>query len=304
MSEVRHYAVRRVNPFEGVLEVVETHNARAYSPNGNIWQVQVLAQRPDHTWRSFSHVTPIEQFFNFGLWDSEGGLQKIPANPVMDIGAMTAAADALTRILPGLQERLPFALIDDHECWATDYRGNPVALLATTENPEHIRDMRVQRWQASRLADHGFRSPSLEAAGVPAVGQLGPRQHAEHLERQVRQLGQHKTWFRRLADGRGERLDRRDAGQAIEAARFPLLGLKTDWPDEQTRGLAADYLDWQAPRLLMLAGIDDDQRRTLEKAACRQAEELAASYRLIPRIIDASAVEAARVEARLRRASI
>jgi len=35
----RHYAVRRVNPFEGVLQVVETHDARAYSPNGRIWQV-------------------------------------------------------------------------------------------------------------------------------------------------------------------------------------------------------------------------------------------------------------------------
>src|SRR5210317_1376222 len=30
----RHYAVRRVNPFEGVLQVVETQGARAYSPNG------------------------------------------------------------------------------------------------------------------------------------------------------------------------------------------------------------------------------------------------------------------------------
>lgn len=304
MGVLRHYAVRRVNPFEGVLEVVETHNARAYSPNGHIWQVQVIAERPDHTWRSFSHVAPIEQFFNFGLWDSEGGLQKIPANPVMDIGAMTTAADALTRILSDLQSSLPFKLIDDHECWATDYHGNPVALLATTENPAQIGDMRVARWQASRLADHGFRSPSLEAAGIPATGHLGPRQHAEHLERQVRQLGQHKTWFRRLADGRGERLDHPKGGQPIEAARFPALGLKTDWPDEQTRDLAADYLDWQAPRLLVLSGLSGDQRRALEKAACRQAEELAASYRLIPCIIDTKAIEAARVEAKLRRAAI
>ncbi|MGB5650968.1 MAG: hypothetical protein WBM59_12905, partial [Sedimenticolaceae bacterium] len=86
-DRTRHYAVRRVNPFEGVLQVVETHNARAYSPNGQIWQIQVLAQRPDHTWRSFSDVPPIEQFFNFGLWDAQDGMHRIPANPVMDIGA-------------------------------------------------------------------------------------------------------------------------------------------------------------------------------------------------------------------------
>ena len=102
----RCYAVRRVNPFEGVLQVVETHNARAYSPNGQIWQVQVLTRRPDHTWRSFSDITPIEQFFNFGLWDPAGGLQKIPANPLMDIGGMSDAANALTGTLHGLLDRL------------------------------------------------------------------------------------------------------------------------------------------------------------------------------------------------------
>ena len=42
-DQPRYYAVRRVNPFEGVLQVVETHNARAYSPNGYVWQVQDLA---------------------------------------------------------------------------------------------------------------------------------------------------------------------------------------------------------------------------------------------------------------------
>ncbi|MGB5568800.1 MAG: hypothetical protein WBM81_05820, partial [Sedimenticolaceae bacterium] len=155
-DRTRHYAVRRVNPFEGVLQVVETHNARAYSPNGQIWQIQVLAQRPDHTWRSFSDVPPIEQFFNFGLWDAQDGMHRIPANPVMDIGAMSAAADGLGSVLRQLLDRLPFPLIDEFECWATDYRGNPIALLATTEERRSIPDIRPGRWQATRLADHSF----------------------------------------------------------------------------------------------------------------------------------------------------
>lgn len=298
-----HYAVRRVNPFEGVLQVVENEHARAYSPNGEVWQIQVLAERPDHTWRSFGHVEPIVQYFNFGLWDAEGGLQKIPANPVMDIGSMTAAAESMTATLRELLAQLPFELIDDHECWATDYHGNPIALLATTERPDVIGEMRVERWHATRLPDHGFISPSLLASGIPAKGDLGPRQHAERLERQVRQLGQHKVWFRRRSDGSGEKLPSGDseAEAALPAARFPPLGLKTDWGDEQCASLASDYLEWQAPRLLTLQSLDNDQRRIIEQAACRQAIELEANRLLIPRILDHAAIEAARVEARLRR---
>jgi len=301
-DRVRHYAVRRVNPFDGVLQVVETHNGRAYSPNGRVWQVQVLTQRPDHTWRSFSHVTPIAQFFNFGLWDAKGGLHKIPANPVMDIGGMQAAAEQLTAELARLDERLPFALIDDYECWATDYSGAPVALLATTEDPAVMRDMRVGRWQATRLADHGFVSPSLLKRGIPTRGDLGPRQHAECLESQVRQLGQHKAWFRRGPNGEGEYLDASASPRSLDAAAFPSLGLTTDWERDIQRDLARDYLAWQAPRLLMLQNIDDDERRWLEVQACHQAVELAAGHRLIPKVIDADAIEAARVEARMRRA--
>ncbi|MCG6965592.1 MAG: hypothetical protein LJE59_03710 [Chromatiaceae bacterium] len=302
-GEARWYAVRRVNPFEGVLQVIETHNARAYSHDGRVWQVQVLAARPDHTWHSFADVPPIEQFFNFGLWDPEDGMQRIPANPIMDIGSMSTAADQLSGTLRGLLDRLPFTLIDDYECWATDYRGQPVALLATTEERRLLRDIRAARWQATRIADHGFVSPALLARNVPASGELGPRQHAEQLERQVRQLGQHRAWFRRLPGGGGERIDPAQGSGALSAGDFPALGLKVDWKDQGARQLATDYLAWQAPRLLTLQHIDDAQRAWLEPHACRRAVELAAVYRLIPRMLDPARIEAARVEARLRKSA-
>jgi hypothetical protein len=295
--------VRRVNPFEGVLQVVETTQGRAYSPNGEVWQIQVLAERPDHTWRSFSHVPPIEQFFNFGLWDAAGGLQKVPANTVMDIGGMTAAAEAICEVLHDLGGALPFPLIDDYECWSTDYQGEPIALLATCEEPGLIDGLRVGRWHASGLADHGFVSASLSARGVAPRGDMGPRQHAERLERLVRQSGQQRRWFRRLGDRSGIPLKPSGDGQPLAAERFPPLGLKSEWADAQEHELVADYLAWLAPRLLMLQHLTDSERQWLEAAACRQAEELAAGYRLLPCILDRPAIEAARVEARLRRSS-
>jgi hypothetical protein len=287
----RHFAVRQVNPFEGVLQVVECRDARAYSADGKIWQIQVMAERPDHTWRSFDHAATVRQFFSFGLWDPQDGLHKVPANPVLDIGAMSDAAERLIETLTGLIDRLPFALADHFECWTTDAAGNPLALLATTEDPALIGHLRVGAWRASRLTDR---------ASGDAPTSHG---HAEELERRVRTAGRHTTWFDRSAPDHPVRLGGVGEPLAEAPCVFPSMGLKTDWPDGQTRRLAADYIDRLAPRLLMLPGLSDDERRHLEHRACRRAVELSTVYPLLPRIIDRDAVEAARVEARLRRAA-
>jgi hypothetical protein len=299
----RHFAVRRVNPFEGVLEVLETDHARAYSPNGRVWQVQVLAQRPDHTWRSFSDRPAVEQFFNFGLWDADAGLHRIPANPVMDIGGMTAAADRLVVALEQASAQLPFPLADNYECWSVDDDGHPVALLATSEERDRLAAIRISPWLATRLADPGFVAPSLLAQGVAADGESGPRQHAVQLEQQVHALAAQQAWFRRDADGSGQRLQPGGSSGTLQPAAFPRLGLKSDWGDEQTAALAHDYLEWSAPRLLMLQHLSTQERSWLEAAACRQAAELANAYRLYPEVIDPARIEAARVEARLRRSA-
>ena len=44
-SGVTAYAIRRVNPFLGVLQVIETPGGRAISANGVVWDIEVLAER-------------------------------------------------------------------------------------------------------------------------------------------------------------------------------------------------------------------------------------------------------------------
>jgi hypothetical protein len=307
-ADCRCYAVRRLNPFEGVLQVVESGSARAYSADGRGWQVQVLSRRPDHTWRSASDAAPVEQFFNFGLWDAASGLHRVRANPVMDIGAMQAAAERLVGHLRGIDARLPFALADRFERWLTDDDGQPVALLAATDQRGRLADIRVTRWQAVRAPDHGFIAPSLLACG-----ETDAQLHAGRLEAQVGHRGRHVAWYERDPDGRGTRVHpgssaRPDGDPAagagaheLAAAAFPELGLTQDWDDPAARALTEDYLAWRAPRLLMLQHISRDRRAWLEGHACRQATELASGYRLFPDIVDRARVEAARVEARLRR---
>jgi hypothetical protein len=64
--------------------------------------------------------------------------------------------------------------------------------------------------------------------------------------------------------------------------------------------LVGDYLDWSAPFLLMLPGIDDCTRDRLEHAARARALEVDALHRLYPKVLDIGLLKSVRVEARLR----
>ncbi len=295
---MRRYALRQLNPFDGVLQVVESGQARAFTANGVLWRVQVQAERPEHTWRSDDH-RPLRQYFNWGLWSAERGMQRVTANPILDIGAMQQAADALIAVLPEQLTALPFALADRFEYWACDHRGRPVALIASTAEADFACGSPAPAWCATAHAEHGFVSPALLAAGEPAHDGFSPRAHAQRLESAVRHQAQDRCWIERLDDGSGRRL--RD-GVRLPAAAFPPLGLRNDWHDPLLSHLAADYHTWLAPLLLTLPDLDRSTRARLERAALERPTLVANLFRLYPEVIDADIVTRARVEARLRRA--
>ena len=121
MSDAPHcYAVRRVNPFLGVVEIVEIDGARALSNDGRHWQLQVEAERPDHSWGQGRPTKIVKQFFRFGSWHPEQGLSRVPVNPVLDFGAMLASNERLIATLQTVQDRLPFPFADHIEHWLLD----------------------------------------------------------------------------------------------------------------------------------------------------------------------------------------
>ncbi|BAN69728.1 hypothetical protein [endosymbiont of unidentified scaly snail isolate Monju] len=295
---MRRYALRQLNPFDGVLQVVESGQARAFTANGVLWRMQVQAERPEHTWRSDDH-RPVRQYFSWGLWSAERGMQRVTANPILDIGAMQQAADDLAAALPEQLEALPFALVDRFEYWACDHRGRPVALIASTADADFASGSPAPAWCATTHAEHGFVSPALLAAGEPTHDGFSPRAHAQRLESAVRHQAQDRCWIERLDDGSGRRL--RD-GAGLSADALPLLGLRTDWNDPLLGRLAADYHEWLAPLLLTLPDLDRDTRARLERAAIKRPTLVADLFRLYPEIVDVDIITRARVEARLRRA--
>ena len=293
------YAIRQLNPFSGVLQVVETDSARAFSANGVLWRLQVLGERPEHTWRSPDRQV-LRQYFNWALWSASDGLQRVSANPLLDIGAMQNACDELLGELRRQQEQLPFPLSDRFEYWACDYHGHPVALIASTGNVEYASGSPAPAWHATTLVDHDFESMTLNEAGIANNDGHCPRAHAERLESEVRHRAQARHWFERWADGSGHRLDN---GTIADPAQFPLFGIASDWPDPLVERLAGDYIGWLSPLLLLLPITDTGQRSRLEQQARSRAELVADLYRLYPNVVQPELIEQARVEARLRRAA-
>ncbi len=297
------FGLRRLNPIQGVLQVVETPGARALSNDGARWEIQVLAARPEHSWRSSNRLAPVLRYYRFGTWTVQSGLRQVPVSPIMEIDAMLGESAAMVQALPGCLERLPFPLRDRHELWLLDSGQHPLALLASTIDPLYMSELHPQPWSATALREHGFHSPTLAAAGIGKREGANPRAHAARLERLVRDAGGHPPrygWFERQPDGGGLLLGS-DGGRQLDTATFPPLLLQEAWDNPTDCGLVHDYLVWCAPWLLTLPNLDDTTRSRLEQAVRIRALAVESYFRLYPRIIHPQLIDAARVEARLRR---
>ncbi|MCP3870417.1 MAG: hypothetical protein GY703_20460 [Gammaproteobacteria bacterium] len=75
------------------------------------------------------------------------------------------------------------------------------------------------------------------------------------------------------------------------------------WDTPLNQTLVSNYLNWLSPRLLTLQQISDATRHRLEIAARCNAREVARNWTLYPNRLNHAAIEALRVEARLRQAS-
>jgi len=314
-AAARCYGLRRVNPFLGVVMVVETDAARAHSVDGRHWQLQVAAHPPRGLWSGAGHLSE-RKWFRFGLWSAESGLTRVPLNPILDIGAMVSAADALVGAVAGAAAMLPFALAPELELWQLGRDGRPLALLAvapehdapreapgdaTTDGPE------IPTWSAGGRGERAFRSATLAAEGVPQTSAGNPARHVQELERRIAAAAGASRWVRRDAAGSGVPIRGPLSGQPADpavgrlaAAAFPQLPLCERWGDALLDALVAEYVAWLAPYLLTLPMLDDARRRALEREAARDAVLVDRLWRLYPRVLDPELVRRARVEARLR----
>lgn len=299
-SSQKAFSIRRLNPFNGTLQVYSIPNARALSSNGQRWEIQVLSDRPQGLWANIPFTG--RQYFTFGLWTQSEGLRQVPLNPLFNTAGMLEAAEILLDALIPNLDKLPFPLADRFELWLLDETdGNPVALLNSARSEAEMTHKQVKRWLAAEPGNFDFVSTHLEAKGLPVNDGHNPRVHASALEALVRGRGgqnHRRSWYLRDDRGNGKALGGQEADLPSEA--FPELPVRLDWPTEDELQLIVDYITWKAPQLLLLPGLSSPTREMLEELAVKNPLQIDRLWRVVPEIHNKILLNKARVEARIR----
>jgi len=288
-TPVRAYAIRRVNPFLGVLQVIETDAGRAVSANGVVWDIEVRAERPA-AWGRLNRDKRELAYYRYGLWSLQDGLVSRPLAPHLESDPLTRQCQQLIACIRQRLEQLPFTLQDQSELWLFDSSDDrPLALLATRTEQAPRPSPEPRHWSAS-----------IGANGVPSQRRYPEAQALEAQVKQAAGFNLQRHWVQRQADGSGIA----DNGKRhIPAPAFPSCLLSEDWPAVEQQQRVQDFLAWISPALLTLQQLNHEQRQRLEKQLHVQAISVEHHWRLYPEIIDEKCLKAAIVQCRLQKAN-
>lgn len=297
IQSVHCYAIRRVNPFRGVMQIIECEQGRALSCNGIVWEILVRAtsmQASDE--QNTNEQNDNERngnrakktYYRFGLWSNADGLMKRSGVPFdgQEYFELLSKCDVLVGHLREHHARIPFALEDDLELWMFDEDDQyPIVLLSSVLPGGQLPSSEPENWRA--------------CIGVDGTASQRRFPRADELEVQVmRRAGDriNKHWIRRQPGGEGVL---EATGDPVSAEQFPVLLLDEYWLHEEERQCVHDYIRWISPSLLTLQHLDRSTRERIENNLNVQAISIEHHRHLYPEVIDDKLLTAARVQSRI-----
>lgn len=296
------YSQRLVNPFRGILSVVETEDADAVSSDGVHWALYIHGETEDVRMSDGSLRDVVLPDIKFGDWSARDGLKRSPVRNVADLDRLDAIGSHLLEAVKRAASGIPFPLRDQDELWLLDRDDRPLALLCVAVNEGERETPQNLSWRLGEIAKARFVSEHelVNADAGRCAGLV-----VEELINAACGARPRAQWFWRSSDGSGVgqdgvAIDSAIMGRTLAASEFPPLLLGTAWAAPRERALIEEFLDWQAPWLLQLQHLSRDARARLEQLAARRPGEVAKCHRLYPEVIDADRLTAARVEAQLR----
>lgn len=298
------YAQRLLNPFRGVMNIIEYQGAEAVTIDGIHWDIYVRDTELVEDLENPNRIQTSD--IRYGSWSEQEGLKRGAIFPSQDFRILEQRGTVVYNYLLKHYRDIPFALKDHFELWLLDRSDQPLALLNSTmrENSMEL-DCHID-WRAGLECRKTFLSSALQALTTHSQQNLTA---GELLTDYVNQLSgeiPRAQWFQRNEEGYGQGL----AGINIESgleerlldtAAFPAWFINHASHSSAHTQLIHDFIAWQAPCLLLLQTLDAETRGHFETLATKRALCVEKHYRLYPDIIDQDALNAARVEATLRK---
>lgn len=278
MPHIEYYGLRRVNPYLGVLQVIDAGAVRAYSSDGKTW-------RPRRVYDSERFWSNQDQDFHTH--------QEISKN---------AMINAIKEHPP-----VPFPLGDCFELWLLSKSTLlPLALLRTCHWRHDVHDVEEVSWRPF-IANEYFDDIAGWSTGETPKKSLSHRDYIERLINDAAQPLPAAQWFQRHADGSGTGLGGLRVNglenRRLPEDSFPELLISEQWDHEDDCTHARLFHDWHAALLLAHQNISTATRLRLERAMQKRPDKLCESYPFIPEIIDHAAMRVALVSARLIQAA-
>jgi len=281
------YSRKLLLPFVGIIQLAELANVRGLSLDGKNWAIHyALSSHTKSQHRNQAH-NPDSDYTLVATFQ-EGQLKTKLAYSYLDSTDAHSHIDMLCNAVTTVQ--IPLAAADRFEYWLLDKVNEaPLALLQTAINQEELaRPAPHPAWQAMPASQLAIQAPettseSTEGVYVPPVNY--------RLEKQIEARAGNKpkaVWIERANPMNDN---------------FPPCLITEEWDDVTAKQLCDRYIERMAPRLLMVSGLPRPVRQRLELAACKYALDVEKFYPLYPEVIDKSILDAARVEAQIRRAN-
>jgi hypothetical protein len=276
------YSKRLLLPYVGVMQVAEFGRAKALSVDGDNWAIGYALT--EHARMRNKHLSD-DPRLNYSpvATIKEGRLQNRVVHSILDPDDVRAAVSHLYEALSNAQ--IPFAAQDRYEYWLLDSDDRPLALLQSTVDVDGMQQPPPRpTWIAMPAAQL-----EVEAPEPPQNYYIPPVNY--RLQQRVEERAGAKpraAWFER-SDPAGD--------------DFPPCLVREDWEDETDQQLCDRYIQRLAPRLLMMHGLAASVRQRLEQSARHFVFDVERFYPLYPEVVDKDLLTAARVEARMRRAS-
>jgi hypothetical protein len=282
------YAQRLLNPFRGVVNVIKYQSAEAVTLDGVHWDIYVANEALSVGLNGRAQISDIR----YGSWSEAAGLKRGPIYPSDDFKRMEMQGHIVYEYLRAHHREVPFAFKDRYELWLLDSEHRPLALIHSVLSLDETRTEISTQWRAGFAAEEQFCSAAS-----------GDDNSASCLGSYINSRARGWQWIERNENGGGTGLGSGKggvAGRLFEADLFPVRFLFRDRHEAPFRQLVADYLNWQAPWLLLLDTLSEQARRELEMQARARAAEMVRQHRLYPAVADPAQIKAALVEMVLR----
>lgn len=302
---VNCYSQRILNPFRGVMNIISIGGADAVTIDGINWTLYI------HDNFDCPTDDP-EEFFEiempdirFGDWNRQSGLTRSPLIASYHYNEIQAIGHALLEALQENADHCPFPFNDRCELWLLDNDNDePLALLDSVCHESEIYTPDNLNWEAGiRCKQELLRELSTSSRHGITAGEL-----LNQIINQRAGAQPSAQWFYRdqFSYGKGLsgiNLKAELIGRELSARLFPKMLVQQQWPEAENRSLVDAFIHWLSPYLLVLDFLRDEQRENLEITARQQALLVDKMYPLYPKIINQQAINAARVEAMMRRSS-